>query len=330
MMLTSTELSATIPVFAADIGGSFIKFALSPRPGQLVHLERVSTPADDWEAFCGALAGLLKRHADLAPSDAPLALSIAGLIEPIEGVATSANIPCITGRPLASELAMALSRTVFAANDADCFTLAEANEGAGRGNAVTFCAIMGTGIGGGLAIDGRLVRGAGGVTGEWGHGPIVCTSVEIETQEGGISETIHMPRLACGCGQSGCADTIGGARGIERIHHHLTGRTETSHDILDRWQSGDDDARRTVLVYLELIADPLALAVNITGASIVPVGGGLASVAPLMMALDRAVRSRILNRFDLPLVVPAQRMDDGGLIGAAVLGRQGLRMREAA
>ncbi|MQY49053.1 ROK family protein [Rhizobiales bacterium RZME27] len=330
MMAPATDLPVTLPVFAADVGGSFIKFALSPGPGRLVHLERVPTPADDWAALCGALAGLLQRHADLAPSDAPLALSVAGLIEPVEGVATSANIPCITGRPLAGALAMALSRSVFAANDADCFTLAEANEGAGRGHAVTFCAIMGTGIGGGLAIDGRLARGAGGVTGEWGHGPIVCTSVEIEMKEAGRSETIHMPRLPCGCGQSGCADTIGGARGIERIHQHLTGRVETSHDILSGWQRGDDDARRTVLVYLELISDPLALAVNITGASIVPVGGGLASVDPLMTMLDRAVRSRILNRFDRPLVVPAQRMDDGGLIGAAVLGRQGLRMQEAA
>ncbi len=231
---------------------------------------------------------------------------------------------------MAKDLAAFLERPVFAANDADCFTLAEANEGAGQGHAVTFCAIMGTGIGGGLAIDGRLVRGAGGVTGEWGHGPIICTSVEIEATPGGAPETVHMPRFSCGCGQTGCADTIGGARGIERIHQHLHGKAQSSHDILSKWLDGDPDAGRTVSVYLQLIADPLALTVNISGASIVPVGGGLASVEPLMAALDLAVRSRILNRFDRPLVVPALRMEDGGLIGAAVLGRQGIGEKGAA
>jgi N-acetylglucosamine kinase len=322
--------AAAGPVFAADIGGSFIKFAFSPKPGSLLHLEQVPTPTADWRAFTVALADLLRRHAGLAAAGTPLALSIAGLVAPDEGIATSANIPCITGRSLARELTVCLARPVFAANDADCFTLAEANEGAGRGHAVTFCAIMGTGIGGGLAIDGRLVRGAGGVTGEWGHGPIVCTSVEIAAAQSGAAETVQIPRFACGCGQTGCADTVGGARGIERIDDRLYGRSRTSHDILRQWKSGDRDAARTVSVYLQLIADPLALTVNITGASIVPVGGGLASVEPLMTALDLAVRSRILNRFDRPLVVPAIRLDDGGLMGAAVLGRQGMRGREPA
>jgi N-acetylglucosamine kinase len=304
------------PVFCVDIGGSYMKFAVSPAPGALVPLERVATPAASWDDLVSSLSALIERHADAGEPASPLALSIAGLIDPRDGMATSANIPCITGRRVGDELAGILGRPVLAANDADCLTLAEANEGAGRGHSVVFCAIMGTGIGGGLAIDGRLVRGAGGVTGEWGHGPIVNTCLEID------GETLHIPRFPCGCGQSGCADTIGGARGIERIHHFLHGRDETSHRILDDWQAGEASAVRTVSVYLELIADPLALAVNVTGASIVPVGGGLASVTPLIDALDRAVRTRILNRFDHPLVTPALRQEDGGLVGAAVLGHQ--------
>jgi N-acetylglucosamine kinase len=304
------------PVFCIDIGGSFMKFALSPAPGVLVPLDRVATPADDWESFASAIAGLLDRHSGSAPAGAPLALSIAALVDPRDGVATSANIPCITGRRIALDLAALLGRPVVAANDADCLTLAEANEGAGRGHSVVFCAIMGTGIGGGLAIDGRLVRGAGGVAGEWGHGPILNTSIEIE------GRTLHIPRFSCGCGQSGCVDTIGGARGIERLHGFLHGGDETSHGIIELWQAGDEKAKLTVAAYLELVADPLALVVNVTGASIVPVGGGLGSVTPLIEALDRAVRKRILNRFDRPLVVPAARQEDGGLVGAAVLGHQ--------
>lgn len=305
------------PVFCADVGGSFMKFAVSPAPGALVPLEKVATPAANWDDLAASLSALIERHQGAGDPESPLALSIAGLVDPRDGRATSANIPCITGRRLVDELSAMLGKRVLAANDADCLTLAEANEGAGRGHSVVFCAIMGTGIGGGLAIDGRLVRGAGGVTGEWGHGPILNTTVEI------YGETLHVPRFPCGCGQSGCVDTIGGARGIERLHDFLHGCEETSHDILENWQAGEARAVKTVAVYLELVADPLALAVNVTGASIVPVGGGLASVTPLIDALDQAVRRRILNRFGHPLVTPALRQDDGGLVGAALLGHQG-------
>ncbi|MDP9838390.1 N-acetylglucosamine kinase [Neorhizobium huautlense] len=311
-------MMATVPpIYAVDIGGSFMKFAVSAEPGALRMLDRIETPAGSWPDFVSALSSLVKRHVPADQAAAPLALSIAGLIDPKDGVATSANIPCITGRSLARELSVALSRPVFAANDADCLTLAEANEGVGRGHAVVFCAIMGTGIGGGLAIDGRLVKGAGGVTGEWGHAPVLNTTVDF-----GKGGTVHVPRFYCGCGQSGCVDTIGGARGMERLHTFLHGEGCTSHEILDAWSSGDAKADGTMTAYLQLLADPLSLVVNITGASIVPVGGGLASEPKLIAALDAAVRKRILNRFDHPLVVPAIRQDDGGLVGAAVLARQ--------
>ncbi|TCL75470.1 ROK family protein [Rhizobium sp. BK251] len=307
------------PVFCADIGGSFIKFGVSPAPGRLVLLEKIPTPSTSWDGFVGTLCDLIQRNAGSGIALSPFALSIAGLVDPVTGAATSANIPCVTGHRLSEELTELMGRPVLAGNDADCLTLAEANEGAGRGHSVVFCAVLGTGVGGGLAVDGRLVRGAGGVTGEWGHGPILNTTVDLEDGNG----RIFIPRFSCGCGQAGCADTIGGARGIERLHRFLHDKDESSHAILGSWQQGDEAASRTVAVYLDLMADPLALAVNLTGASIVPVGGGLASVTPLIEEIDKAVRRRILHRRNEPLVVPAERLDDGGLLGAAVLGRQG-------
>lgn len=304
-----------------DVGGSFIKFALSPGPGELKPLERIATPTGKWDMFAASIAEVIERHGAAFPGTAPLAVSIAGLVDPLDGKATSANIPCITGRQIAEELSDRLDRPVVAANDADCLTLAEANEGAGKGHAVVFCAVMGTGIGGGLAVDGHLVRGAGGVTGEWGHGPVLNTEVHVD------GENIHIPRFSCGCGRCGCVDTVGGARGLERLHTFLHGLDTTSHDILHAWQEGQAAARKTIGVYLELVADPLALAINITGASIVPVGGGLGSVPALITALDETVRVRILNSFGRPLVVPATRQEDGGLVGAAVLGHQSLHVR---
>jgi N-acetylglucosamine kinase len=310
------ETGQKAPVLCADIGGSFIKFGISREAGQVEELERVATPQSDWRE----LADALRRLADNADpaSTLPIGLSVTGLVDPVTGAGLSANVPALTGLPIGEAMASVAGRPVFAANDADCLTLAEANGGAGRGYSVVFCIIIGTGIGGGLAVDGRLVRGAGGVTGEWGHGPAMNTSVIL----GG--RTVPVPRVSCGCGQSGCIDTIGGARGIERLHGLFHDESRSSHQIIEDWQGGDAKAAATVDAYLQLVADPLAVAVNTVGAFIVPVGGGLASAHALIEALDRAVRARILHRLDRPLLVPATRREDGGLAGAAVLARQGV------
>ncbi|MGU3575058.1 ROK family protein [Brucellaceae bacterium C25G] len=305
-----------IPVFAADVGGSFIRLAFSPKPRELVFLDKVATPSDNWSAFVQTLKSLLDQHCK--DTRTPLALSIAGLIDPVNGRAFSANIPCINGHELEKELEAQLARRIVAVNDADSLALAEAGEGAGAGHGVVFCAVLGTGVGGGLVTNGRLVRGAGGITGEWGHGPILNTMIEINGQE----NPIIIPRFTCGCGQKGCVDTIGGARGIERLHSFLHHEINDSRTIVTGWQQGVEKPNRTIDVYLQLMADPLAAVINITGASIVPVGGGLATAEPLIHALDHLVRNRILRQIEEPIVVPGKFRDEGGLIGAAISGRQ--------
>ncbi len=301
-------------VLAADVGGSFIRLARSTHPGNIELLEKLPTPADSWEEFGRALETALRTHA--SNEEWPLALSIAGLVDPDTTTALSANIPCITGHKLSHELGERLQRRVIAANDADCLTLAEAIEGAGKGHDIVFCAVLGTGVGGGLVVDGRLVRGKGGLTGEWGHGPILNTSVDLDGQ------TVLVPRFSCGCGQSGCVDTIGGARGIERLHRFLNAADATSHEIIQDWLDGCQMAGRTISAYLQLVADPLAAVVNVTGTSIIPVGGGLATASELISAIDEAVRARILRKKEQPIVVPGIFGSDGGLVGAAILGHQ--------
>lgn len=312
----SVETSAT--AYCVDMGGSFIKFGIAFGAGNVEQLEKVPTPLQSWPELVAAFADLIARWQPTADSSVPLAISTTGLFNVRTGAVNAANIPCLAGHDVVSELSTALGRPVLIANDADCFALAEANIGLGKGHDVVFCAIMGTGIGGGLVADGRLVRGTGGVTGEWGHGPIVRTEITLP----GEAEPIHIPRFQCGCGQIGCADTIGGARGVERLHHFLHGLTATSHEILDAWETGDTAALRTVAVLIELLSEPLALAVNITGASIVPVGGGLASRPALIAALDRRVRDLTLIRFAEPLVVPGTQVANGGLVGVSVLAEQ--------
>lgn len=276
-------------------------------------LGRKTTPLKDFPAFVNVLRAVLDE-AGGAPER--IALSITGVVDPDTQATKCANIPCIDGRLLSAELSTELGLPVLIANDADCFALAEACIGAGRGHRIVLGAILGTGVGGGLVVDGRLINAAGGFAGEWGHAPAVASHAG--------HPPIAIPVYECGCGQRGCVDTVGGARGMERLHLALHGIEAASEAITQAWLSGDAKAARTINVLVDLVASPLALTVNITGATIVPVGGGLSNVEPLLDLLDQAVRARILRRFERPLVVRGECRIEPGLIGAAILGLNGV------
>lgn len=286
-----------------DIGGTRIRGALSEAPGQLGAVTEAPTPAVDFAEFCKVL-----QH--MATGAEAVAVSIAGCIDPGTGRMKIANIPCLDGRALATDLATVLGLPVWIGNDADCFALAEAGSGAGRGHRTVFGVILGTGVGGGLVIDGRLITGAGGFAGEWGHGPV----------QDSLPLGRKLPRLPCGCGQAGCLDAIGSARGIERLHAHLHRRAQTAETIIAAWQAEDARATETVEVWLEVMAGPLAMVLNVVGATVVPVGGGMGRALPLVVALDAAVQARRLWQAPEPVVVPAQLHGEPGLIGASHAG----------
>ncbi|KRD72913.1 ROK family protein [Ensifer sp. ENS10] len=292
-----------------DIGGSAIKGAIVHSRDRIFPLPRRTTPLSNFRQFIEALESVLDEaggHPDC------VAISITGVIDPETRRIKCANIPCIDGRDLVTELEAALHLPVKIANDADCFALAEAGAGAGRGHRIVFGAILGTGVGGGLVIDGRLINADGGFAGEWGHGPAIAA-------EAG-NPPIAIPAYDCGCGQKRCVDTVGGARGLERLHQTAHGKTLSSHEIIEAWKAGDAEAKRTVDLLVDLVSSPLALVINITGATIVPVGGGLSNSEELLAEIDRTVRSRILRQFERPLVVRGECRVEPGLIGAALLG----------
>jgi N-acetylglucosamine kinase len=292
-----------------DIGGSAIKGAIVHSRDRIFPLPRRTTPLSNFRQFVEVLESVLDEaggHPDC------VAISITGVIDPETRRIKCANIPCIDGRDLVTELEAALHLPVKIANDADCFALAEAGAGAGRGHRIVFGAILGTGVGGGLVIDGRLINADGGFAGEWGHGPAIAA-------EAG-NPPIAIPAYDCGCGLKRCVDTVGGARGLERLHQTAHGKTLSSHEIIEAWKAGDAEAKRTVDLLVDLVSSPLALVINITGATIVPVGGGLSNSEELLAEIDRTVRSRILRQFDRPLVVRGECRVEPGLIGAALLG----------
>jgi N-acetylglucosamine kinase len=296
-------------ILCFDIGGSWIKSAVAHAPDRIDIGARHPTPADDFADFAAILEAEL---AALPARPDCIAISMTGVVEPETGIITCANIPSINRRHLQADLEAILGLPVVIANDADCFVLAEAGMGAGRGHRVVLGIILGSGVGGGVVIDGRLINQNGGFAGEWGHGPILA-------REAG-DPPVAIPAYACSCGQKACVNTLGGARGIERLHLHLHAEAATSSAIVDAWQAGDARAARTVSVYVDLIASPLALAVNITGASIVPAGGGLSNSRELLAEIDQTVRRRILRYISRPLVVRAECEIEPGLMGAALMG----------
>ncbi|TGD43144.1 ROK family protein [Pseudotabrizicola sediminis] len=285
-------------ILCFDIGGSRIKAALA-EAGRLTYLGDCPTPGADFAGFLTALAGFAKGHVLRG-----VAVSIAGVVAPETGRIKVANIPCADGRLLADEISTALRLPVLVLNDADCFALAEARQGAGRAHRNVFGVILGTGVGGGLVMGGQLVQGAGGYAGEWGHGPVVAAPWD----------------LPCGCGLRGCVDAVCGARGLEKLHAVLHGVAEPSTTILSDWETGSATAAQTIALWLDLITPPMALVVNVVGASVVPVGGGLANVPALLTALDRRVRAVILRQTETALIVQAHCRPDPGLIGAAEAG----------
>ena len=285
-------------ILCFDIGGSRIKAALWAG-GVLTRLGETPTPVADFAAFVAALRGFVAGQALRG-----VAVSIAGVVVPETGRIRVANIPCADGRALAADMDAALGLPVVVANDADCFALAEARQGAGQGHRSVLGVILGTGVGGGLVLDGRLVTGAGGFAGEWGHGPVLRAPFDFP----------------CGCGLRGCVDAVCGARGMERLHQALGGPAADAVAILRGWHEGDVACGATVATWLDLIAPPLALVLNVTGAEIVPAGGGLSNDPALLAALDTRLRAMILRPAPVPVVVPAQTGPDAGLIGAAWAG----------
>ncbi|WP_163270432.1 ROK family protein [Chelativorans alearense] len=296
-------------LIAFDIGGTTIKGAVVHSLDHIEPVRRMPTPTRDFEAFVASLKSVIAAAGGRPDC---IAISIAGVIDPDTHAAICANIPCIHGRRLEADLQRELGLPVIVANDADCFTMAEAAVGAGRGHNIVFGAILGTGVGGGLVARGQLVNTEGGFAGEWGHGPVAAAFAG--------NPPVAIPAFKCGCGQEGCIDTVGGARGMERLHRLLHDQELASEDIVAAWEKGDAQAARTVDVFVDLLSGPLAMVVNVTGATIVPVGGGLANAQALLSEIDMAVRKRILRRFDRPLVVRGACRVEPGLMGAALLG----------
>jgi fructokinase len=294
-----------------DLGGTKIEaIALDPGGRELLR-RRVPTPAGDYGATVAAVVQLVSGMESELGRRGTVGVGIPGTISPATGRVKNANSVCLIGQPLDRDLAEALGRPVRLANDADCFALSEATDGAGAGARGVFGVILGTGVGGGLVFDGRLIEGPNRIAGEWGHNPLPWPREWPHADE--------RPGPACYCGRAGCIETFLSGPGLARDHAVATGATLAPAAIVAAAESGDDRAAASLARYVDRLARALATVINIFDPAVIVLGGGMSNVTRLYAELPREWGKWVFSdRVDTKLRPPVHG-DSSGVRGAAWL-----------
>ncbi|MHA1524951.1 MAG: ROK family protein, partial [Alphaproteobacteria bacterium] len=275
--------------------------------GECLAQARQATPKGDYRATIKAIAEMVTHLEKQTGTTASVGVGTPGSIAPASGRVQNANSTWLNKKAFASDLANQLGRLVRTANDADCFTLSEATDGAGAGARCVFGVIIGTGCGGGIVIDGQLLAGPHRATGEWGHVPLPW------------AQASEIPGPACWCGLNSCLETWLSGSGIERDHHGATGAQMTGVEISTAAAQGDAAALATPARHTGRLARGLALIVNIVDPDIIVLGGGLSQMPHLYADLPALMAPYIFAEKAEPTIVAPVHGVASGVRGAARL-----------
>lgn len=290
-----------------DLGGSKIEAIAINAEGEQLWRHRVDTPQGDYEATVTAIADLVARlEAELACKGS-IGIGTPGSVSRVDGLMKNCNSTVLNGRPLQRDLAKALGRELRFANDADCFTLSEASDGAAAGISSVFGVILGTGVGGGLVVDSKVLLGPNSICGEWGHNPMPCV-----WQKGAESR-------ACYCGQRDCIETWLSGPAFELCYFQHSGQRLEAASICTAASNGDLLARQCYERYVACLAQSLATVINIFDPYAIVLGGGMSNVDTLYHdVVSRWAPFVFSDRVDTRLL-KAQHGDSSGVRGAACL-----------
>ena len=290
-----------------DLGGTKIEAIALSRDGEVLLRRRIPTPRGDYEGTLRAITGLVQGIEVELGQSGSLGVGLPGALSPASGLVKNANSTWLIGRPFDRDLTQALARPVRLANDADCFALSEAVDGAGAGAEVVFGVILGTGVGGGIVVRQRPLRGPNAIAGEWGHNPLPWP------------RDAERPGPACYCGQRGCIETFLSGPGLTLDHAGQSGEDLTAEEIVARAQDGDGPARATLDRYQDRLARALAHVINILDPAVVVLGGGLSNIAGLSEALPARLGAHVFSDRVDTRIARAHHGDSGGVRGAAWL-----------
>ena len=289
-----------------DFGGTKIEAAALAPGGEVVARLRTPTPAT-YDAALSAVRDLVERIEAQTGQRGSVGVGAPGSISPRTGVMRNANAVYLNGRRFREDLSQALARPVRLANDANCLALSEAADGAAAGARVTFAIILGTGCGGGLVVDGRLVEGGDGVAGEWGHIPLPWPTAD------------EAPGPDCWCGQKGCLETWVSGTGLQRDFKAHAGRELDGATIVADALAGEPQAAAAFDRLVDRLGRAMAVICNIVDPDVFVLGGGLSNVEALYARLPGVIGARVFSDGFSAKIAPARWGDSSGVRGAARL-----------
>jgi fructokinase len=290
-----------------DLGGTKIEIIALDGSGLELARHRVPTPQGDYGATLAAIAGLVQRVEAELGATGPLGIGTPGALSRATGTLKNSNSVCLIGRPLLKDLEEILDRPVHMENDANCFALSEAIDGAAQEAGVVFGVILGTGVGGGIVVHRRVLNGRNAIAGEWGHNPLPWPT------------DAELPGPQCYCGKRGCIETFLSGPAIARDHLRTAGDALEPLAIKARSEAGDSACLATIERYEQRLARSLAMVINILDPDVIVLGGGMSNVQRLYETVPRLWGGYVFSdRVDTPLV-RARHGDSSGVRGAAFL-----------
>ncbi|HUO86308.1 MAG TPA: ROK family protein [Thermoanaerobaculia bacterium] len=294
-----------------DLGGTKIEGMALNGDGREVHRLRIDTPAGNYKATVDAVCALVQELEEEVGTEGRVGVAMPGSISPATGLIKNANSTWLIGHPFHRDLEECLGREVKIANDADCFAVSEARDGAAAGKRLVFGVILGTGVGGGIAHRGEAIVGANAIAGEWGHNPLPWPTDE------------ERPGRECYCGRQGCLETWLSGLGLEVDHEQATGECVEPIEIERRAEAGDEACRATLERYAERLARGLATVINLLDPDAIVLGGGLSNIRSLYDDVPRHWQEwAFSDRVDTPLLPPAHGPSSGVRGAAWLWGRQ--------
>jgi fructokinase len=289
-----------------DLGGTKIEGILLDPAGSTLVRRRVPTPGGDYPATVEAVAALAEELERQSGRTATVGVGMPGVVSPASGLVKNANSTWLIGRPLAADLSARLGREVRCANDANCFALSEAVDGAAAGARVVFGVIAGTGTGGGIVVDGRVLTGANAIAGEWGHNPMPWPFED------------EWPGPDCYCGRTGCIETFLSGPGFARDFAN-DGEPIDAREIVARAAAGDPTAEAWVRRYEERMARALASVINVLDPDVIVLGGGMSNIDRLYANVPAFWPDLVFSDTVTTRLVKAAHGDSSGVRGAAWL-----------
>ena len=290
-----------------DLGGSKIELVALDSTGQVLLRRRQATPQGDYGGTLRAIHGLIQTAESDLGQTGSVGVGMPGAESMVDGRIKNANSTCLLGKALREDLQALLGREIRLANDANCFALSEAIDGAGKGAAVVFGVILGTGVGGGIVVGQRVLNGANGIAGEWGHNPLPRMEEE------------DLPPPRCYCGRFGCVESWLSGPALAADHVRHGGETLTAEAISSAAHSGHLPCELTLERYERRLAKALAQVVNIVDPQVIVLGGGVSNIDRLYDAVPRLWAAHVFSDVIRTRLLRNVHGDSSGVRGAAWL-----------